>query len=388
MKRFSRFDFLKIQEPKKTDAGFLKVPVYATRSGVFRYTKPDGSVIREYRPEQEVFNPDSMATLAGVPVTNQHPTVLVDANNAKKYMVGFTSDLVEKDGKFLATSATVTDSKVIEKIEREGLREVSCGYTCELDFTPGVSPEGEEYDAVQKNIEYNHLALVDRGRAGPEVRLRMDSDSAYFEQDANTEKKGEDMAMAKVKLAGDEYEVDEKLAEAIKMAMKEAMDMGEKKAMDKVEYEKKSDELERAKAKLDSLEEENKKLKESVMDDSQIHAKVVERAKLLESAKKVLGSEVNFDSMNDAEIKKEVVAKKCPSIKLDEKSEVYIEARFDHIVETLDQEPTNKLKDAISKKVKSDSEPTKEVTSEQVREKNMKLDQEAWKKPLGKKKGE
>lgn len=48
---------------KFTPEGYLQATAYATRTGVFDYLLPDGSLFREYRPAEEVFNPDSLETL-------------------------------------------------------------------------------------------------------------------------------------------------------------------------------------------------------------------------------------------------------------------------------------------------------------------------------------
>jgi hypothetical protein len=36
-------------------------------------------------------------------------------------------------------------------------------------MTPGVSPQGEKYDGVMRDIVGNHVALVKEGRAGADV---------------------------------------------------------------------------------------------------------------------------------------------------------------------------------------------------------------------------
>ena len=377
-----RFDFRKLEKAIKTDAGFLKAPVYATRVGVFRYVKADGTVIRELRPAEEVFKKDSMDSLAGVPLTNRHPAEMVTSTNAKKHMIGYTSDKVDQEGKFIKTSVTVTDETTIEEIEKSGLREVSCGYNCELEFTKGVF-DGEEYDAIQRNIVYNHLAIVDKGRAGPEVRLRMDADSAILDDETTpTQKKGD--SMAKIKLGETEFEVDGGLALAIQTAVKDAEAKGADKAATAektaTELKTKVDSLE---AKKDELESEVKKLKETALDDAKIHARVQERASLLEKAKKYLKSDIDCSKMSDLEIKKAVVLAKHPEVKLDGKSETYVEARYDAIVETKEDGKDNGLKETLSNVDASRGGKDKQETAEEVRARNMKQDSEAWQKPIG-----
>lgn len=154
---------------------------FATRAGVFEYMLDDGSVQREFRPSDEVGAPESLATLARKPITNNHPQEFVDSQNAHRHTVGLLDGEVDwvmdfEDG-FVRVRGTVVDGNAIESMDR-GRAELSCGYTADLDPTPGIFVDAagteHEYDAVQRNIRYNHLALVDRGRAGSKVRLRLD----------------------------------------------------------------------------------------------------------------------------------------------------------------------------------------------------------------------
>jgi hypothetical protein len=391
-----RFDLRQLGKAVKTDAGFLKCPVSATRVGVFKYYKPDGTVFKELRLPEEVFNEDSMATLAGVPVTNRHPSKLVDKENARKYMIGFTSDqIINREDKFLDTFVTITDALVIDEVEKKGLREVSCGYTCELDFQKGVY-DGEEYDAIQRNIRYNHLAVVDKGRAGPQVKLHLDSESAILNDTdlkldlRNDNSHLEGGSMAKIKLGGAEYDVDSGVAQAMDSALKEAekkgfdacaSEMGKKKMDSESEFQKK---LDTAQAKVDELTEENKKLKGEKMDAKQIHELVTKRTALVEKAKPIVKADTKFDDMSDLEIKKAVITAKYPELKLDEKSEEYVQARFDAIIEAEPvKKSTDSMKNAASKVdgTRTDGEPE---TAEEVRKRNMKADAEAYLKPLGK----
>jgi len=62
------------------------------------------------------------------------------------------------------------DQKAIDAW-KNGKRELSVGYTCDLDWTPGTTDSGEEYQAVQRNIKINHTAQVKYGRAGSACRI-------------------------------------------------------------------------------------------------------------------------------------------------------------------------------------------------------------------------
>jgi len=386
-----RFDFQQLQKAQKLENGFLKVPVYATRVGVLRYRKPDGTVIRELRLPKEVFDQASMQSLAGVPVTNRHPAGMVDSKNSKRHMVGYTSDIIEQEDKFIKTSVTITDDALIAEIEKKGLREVSCGYNCELEFSPGVY-DGEEYDAIQRNIRYNHLAVVDKGRAGPQVRMHLDAEDAVLDDaDDETQKPNpKEDAMAKMKIGDVEYEMDGSTAQAVKDALKEAKKAGHDEALAEASKAKKDAEdvaqgkIDGLQAKVDELTKENGKLKTDATDEKKIRELVAVRASLIEKAKPFLKADTKLDEMSDMDIKKAVITAKNPELKLDEKSEAYIEGRFDSILEA-GAKPVakDKLAEAMKKTEKEREDGDDELTSDQVRQRNMKADSEAWTKPIG-----
>lgn len=164
---------------QRTDEGFAHFFARATRTGVFQYRNADGSIRRELRHPDEVFNPDSMNTLASKPITNDHPQNMVDSKNVREFTVGITGDQITKDGNFIKAKAIIMDQGTINDIINKGKAQVSCGYYCNHDDTPGEY-NGEKYDVIQRNIRYNHLAIVDVGRAGPEVKLRLDSNDAIM----------------------------------------------------------------------------------------------------------------------------------------------------------------------------------------------------------------
>jgi hypothetical protein len=182
--KVKRFDLGQIRKAEITPQGYLKADAFATRVGVFKYTLPDGTVRRELRPPEEVFKSDSMKSLAELAVTNEHPPQMLDATNTKNYQVGFTNESVERLSNFLKVGVNVTDADAIREIKASGKTETSCGYTCEMEETPGVW-NGEKYDAIQRDIMYNHLAVVKKGRAGSEVRIRLDAADAVQHEDAD-----------------------------------------------------------------------------------------------------------------------------------------------------------------------------------------------------------
>src|SRR5699024_9542393 len=170
----TRYDSGTLGKAERTPQGGLRVPARLTRIGILEYRRSDGSIRRELRPPDEVFKPDSLATLKGAPVTNLHPG-LVTSKNYRALSVGHVSEDVREDGQYVAATAYVQDGQMVELVESGKRREVSLGYMCRMDETPGEW-RGERYDAVQRDIQYNHAGLGPRGwgRAGSEGSLRLD----------------------------------------------------------------------------------------------------------------------------------------------------------------------------------------------------------------------
>src|SRR3990172_62428 len=179
-----RYDQSRLDGSHVTPQGFLKADAVPTRAGVFVYRLGDGSVRREFGSPEEVFNQDSLKTLTEAPVTNDHPPFPVDSANAKEFTVGFTGSEIARKDNLAMTRVTIFDQGTINEIMRGEKQELSGGYLCDVEHTPGEF-NGEAYDAVQKNIRYNHLAVVRAGRAGPEARIKLDSqDAVMVDKDA------------------------------------------------------------------------------------------------------------------------------------------------------------------------------------------------------------
>lgn len=179
-KQVRRFDLGEIKSATRTPQGFLLCPGFATRVGVFPYLNADGSVRHELRHPDDVFDPVSLETLKHAPFTLEHPPEMITPKNVAKYRKGHSTDRVEVNRDMVDTDIIIEDQDAIDAVEKGGIRELSSGYTADVEEEAGVW-NGIPYDCRQKNIRYNHIAGVKRGRAGPEVRLRMDSQDAVMQ---------------------------------------------------------------------------------------------------------------------------------------------------------------------------------------------------------------
>ena len=162
---------------RTTSAGGLVAKARLTRVGVFPYAMPDGTTRRELRHPDDVFAPDSLATFPHATLTVGHPG-RVDPSNWKKHTVGHVAE-AKRDGNFVAGELHIQHGEAIEDAKDEKLSELSCGYSCDIDPTPGTY-QGQDYDVAQKNIRINHVGMggTGWGRMGPDVKLHLDSGCA------------------------------------------------------------------------------------------------------------------------------------------------------------------------------------------------------------------
>lgn len=168
-------DTLTLDGPRRDGAGNLVASVLCARSGCQDYAgyevgKPDMARVVVYRPSDEVFARDSMKSYAGAPVTIEHPSEAVTPANWKDHAVGEASEEIVRDGEAVRVPFMLRDAAGIAAVEA-GKREISMGYDCSLIFEDGTAPDGTVYQAVQRNIRINHLAIVDRARGGPTLRI-------------------------------------------------------------------------------------------------------------------------------------------------------------------------------------------------------------------------
>lgn len=169
--RVVRLDSLPLNQTYFTDEGYLIDRPILTSTGIFEYTNPDGTIRRELRLPEEVFAPESLASYKGKPVIITHDAGLITKNNVHDEGVGTILSEGYRSGNDVRAEIVIQDTDAMKKA---GLKELSLGYNLDLDETPGVW-EGQPYDAIQRNIIINHLALVLEARAGEQARLNIDS---------------------------------------------------------------------------------------------------------------------------------------------------------------------------------------------------------------------
>lgn len=316
MREVERLDFGRFSKVERTPQGGMRVPAHLTRVGVFSYTRTDGSIVRELRHPDEVFAEDSLSTLAGAPVTDLHPAKPVRPSNWRKVSIGHVGDEAKPDGCFVSARLLIQDADAIAAIERDERCELSCGYSCKLDDTAGEY-NGERYDAVQRSIRYNHVALGPKGwgRAGNEVALRLDSEGNQLPNE-------EDLKM-KHTIDGVDYdtaspEFAQALANRDKRNDEKVATLTSERDTATAERDAAIKERDDAKSALDEAN-----------DPKRLDGLVAERVALVTAARRVLGTDAKLDGKSDREIMVETIRKDADDFDAEGKSDDYVVAYFE-----------------------------------------------------------
>ncbi len=336
MDNLLRLDSVVLSRSEEDPAtGFLKCPAQVTRPGILTYMQA-GKVRRELRRPEEVFRADSMATLQNKPFVNGHPYALggeVNAGNAKRIMRGMSGAPAYKDpsNNHLCVDVFICDEDTIKKA-KAGKIALSAGYTVDTIEKPGEW-EGQRYDAEQVNIRYNHIALVDVGRAGKEAKLRLDEALNEISDSQET------AIMVQIKLdSGKVIEVSEEVAAAFKQVQgfqQEAMTRADEAEAELLVVRNENTSLQGAhdglKTRLDSIEGDKGKK----AADAAFKLQVKERSTLIATAQGILPAKEHgrLDEMDNIEIMQAVI--RCDAgdqeLKLDS-AEAYLKGRFEQVL--------------------------------------------------------
>lgn len=321
------FDSVELTEPRKTPDGYLVARARVARSGIQIYSgaelgRPELETVRVYRPEEEVFG-DAMSTFAHRPMTNDHPSEPVNAENWRDLAIGQTGGEVARDGDYVVVPLVLMDSQAISDYE-SGKRQLSMGYKAEIVWQDGVTESGEKYDCIQRSIKNNHLALVDKARAGEQARI---GDSGGHQQPKTNHERGDKMSV-KVVHDGVTIEVPEQAAEVI-------AELNRRIAEAEAKAEEAEEQLAAKDKELADKDAEIEKLKASQLDDEALAKKVAERADLIAKAKTIVDMEY---SGTEQEIKRQAVTALLGDSATKDKSDAYIDARFDIALEEASNE--------------------------------------------------
>ena len=395
MKRVTRYDYSKLDGVKFTGEGFMQCDAVLARTGVQVYRDAAGNIRRELRLPEDVFNKDSMDSAKGRPFTNGHPTIgLLSPDTATMYSKGAIGDKIAKeDGpggiQLLKGNITIWDKQTIQDA-KNGKQQISQGYDCDLEESSGIyQPTGEAYDVIQRNIRHNHTALIDRARAGGVASLRLDSEDAEM---VDGESKSKETKMAKVLVAGKEFDASDELSSALKKEREEKEEKDKTEKAEKDKKDKKHDELitehdalkaehSKVTARADAAEAEVKSMKVKLdaapLTDAQVQEKVTRRIGILEVARKLVKKDKaeKLDGMTDVDVMKETILAQSPDFKFDGKDAVYVQARFDAIAELIGKMTPGQLAADIISRNRAEAGKTDSVEDpEKHRQDAMKAD--------------
>lgn len=346
-KRYDHTERVRILDRKVLGDGSERRDAYLTRAGIFVYHfDPDDGQgyreIRELRPESEVFDKASLDSLRAVTVVEGHPAH-IDSENWKTYAKGHVGDDVRRadDGShFVQASLVIKDKPTLDALDRGELGELSCGYTVDLDWTPGETEDGQHYDAIQRNIRYNHVGIGDAsgwGRAGHDVRIR----DAY----------AEDMSKTDNRVINDQARTDAPAGPLGTQNNNDAENMRLRQDLDSARGERDAIRTERDNARADAAKEKERadklqgeldatktKLEQATQTDAQIEERVEARFNLVDSARPILGADFVFKGKTNKDIQVAVLKKHDPKFDEANKSDAYLAGAFGVVIKQIAQD--------------------------------------------------
>ena len=228
-----------------------------------------------------------MASFRSKPVTDDHPPEMVDAGNWKRYAIGHCGHEVVREGEHLVTDLLIGDAAGAERALAGA--ELSNGYLADFDFTKGETPAGEPYDAVQRSIRGNHVALVETGRCGGSCRI---GDTASGSSAGPCQCGSGDAALS--------------------------------------ELRQRLSDMERHHARaLEAKDGELAALSATIPDAAGLDALVAERAGVIEAAERVLGPGFVPAGRGVTDLRRLVVAQALGLERVAQQSDAYVAAAFD-----------------------------------------------------------
>lgn len=362
-----------------TKDGFLKVPATVARTGIQEYfaselgltDRKPFDVVRVYRPPEEVFKQSSLDSYDGADITIEHPKSMVKAGTFNGISKGFVRGSGRRNGDFVEADLLIKSQDAIDAVN-SGKIQVSAGYLASYHAEQGTTDSGEKYDFIQRDIDINHVAIVDRARAGAQARI--------FD---NQTIQGGDMPRITLD-SGRQLEVNDANAVAISEAfdqLRAALDASYKKEEEaKAKAAEAEEKADKAEAKADEQEEELEKERAKTSDSA-----IAERIQMImtvkDAALKIAGDKFTSDSMDVIEIMRDTMAAVNDSIDWDDRSDTYVAARFDAAYDHAMEAPkhTMQLSQDSQQAFKQSQDQAPKMSAYDSHKMNM---ANAWKKSL------
>lgn len=348
--RLSMCDTIELDDKsgvKFTRDGVLKAMPRIARTGIQIYGGdetgcPDKDLVRVYRPAASVFANDTVHSYTHLPVTIDHPPEMVTPQNWRKYAVGDTGDEFQRDQDgnvlYARVPMMLRDSAAIQAF-KEGMNQLSVGYECDLNWTPGITDDGEEYDAIQTNIRANHLAVVTNARGGDQLKIGDggDKDGQHHRgyhcatgpsslsptpdsTSLPTSWQGEKaMNLKNVTVDGIECQMTDTAAALVQKTIKTLNDRYEKLSDEYDKFKKKKDDddddckdsIKKAEDSVKAKDAEiavlNKKVTDAEWTPERIEDEIGKRLDVIDKARTYLGDKLNTKGKSLNDIRKQVV---------------------------------------------------------------------------------
>ena len=296
---------------KKTVEGYMVCSPRVARTGIQDYAgadlgHPELDRVRVYRPEDQVFHKDAMKTLAHRPITLGHPKEMVDSKNWRKLAIGMSGDEVARDGDFIRVPMLIMDTDALDGTDA---KELSVGYSSEIVWKAGMTMDGVEYDAIQRNIRANHIAVVTQARGGPKLRLGDRGEPPMVDRERITKT---------ISVDGIDLVIPETEAAVVSRTLSR---MGDEVTKLKGDITTVTKSLNDSTANITKLQKDietkdgeivalKKQVEDSKLTPAILEAAVATRTAVIDSARKVLGNTYTGAGKTEAQIKREAVEKK------------------------------------------------------------------------------
>jgi uncharacterized protein len=295
-----------------TSDGYLVCRPRIARTGIQLYRgeevgRPDMKEVRVYRPESEVFSIDAIKSLAGKPLTVEHPDEPVTSKNWRELSVGYVGNEVMRDGEFIRIPLHLMDAQAIEEV-KSGKTQLSVGYSAVLDWKDGQTSSGEPYHVTQTAIRANHVAITHTARGGPLLRM---GDKQEREMATRTitvdglpvtleDRDAQIVEKQITKLTTDLSAAQTALATAQTTAQNDTATSATALANAKTEVQTKD-------AEIATLKQQ---LTEAKMSPQKLDQMVSARVACVQRAKDIIGDSVVVEGKSDADIRRQVVSAK------------------------------------------------------------------------------
>lgn len=354
----TRFDTAPINElTVDPQTGYLhasNVPI--ARVGVFPYLHSDGTWTNEAKLPEDILSESTVKSANNKPVTNDHPVddgenVLVDKTNSTQYVKGFTADNAHVEGDMLKVGLTIMDPQLIDTVQNGGKQELSIGFQTDVEPISGEY-NGAKYDSVQRNIQINHVAVVDRAREGHNIRITGDSaqmvvnDTRKEKQMAENEKNVFDDAdntssntnsassntssSSNSSSSSSSDDKDKQIADLKQQVKDLQAQLASKNSNSSSQDDSDDDDKDKSKSKSDSVDAEIEKIKKerdmykSQVEGDSFNTTIDERIDLIDDAKKILGDSYDFHGKSNHDIKVAAIKKADSTIKVDGMDDSFI----------------------------------------------------------------